>query len=122
MVIIAILNGTLRQIAFQKTLGELHAHQLSTATGLILFGFYIYWYIRRIKPQSYAETVRIGILWLVLTIAFEFSLGRVLGRDWSVLLHDYNLLEGRIWILIPLWVATAPSIFFRMSRKSNDTA
>ena len=123
LVIIAFANGTFRQIAFQQALSELQAHQLSTAIGIVLFGLYIYWYIRRLKPQSYAETVRIGILWMLLTIVFEFCLGRlVLGRDWSVLLHDYNLIEGRVWVLVLIWVAIAPSIFFRISRKSNAVA
>lgn len=122
LVIIAIVNGTFRQIAFQKSLGELYAHQLSTATGLILFGFYIFWFMRWLKPQSYVETVRIGILWLVLTVVFEFSLGRMLGRDWSVLLHDYNLFEGRVWVLVPLWIAIAPSLFFKISGKSDHAA
>ena len=123
LVFIAIANGTFRQIVFQQTLGELHAHQLSTAIGIILFGVYIYWVIRRWKPETMSETIRIGVLWMLLTIAFEFALGRlVLGRDWSSLLLDYNLFEGRVWILVLIWVATAPSVFFKMSRKSGAAA
>ena len=120
LVLIAIVNGTFRQIAFQQALGELHAHQLSTAIGIVLFGVYIYWYVRRSKLQSMSEAVQIGILWMLLTIAFEFGLGRiVLGRDWSVLLHDYNLIEGRVWVIVLIWVAVAPSIFFIKSPPSN---
>jgi hypothetical protein len=123
LVLIAIANGTFRQIVFQQTLGELHAHQLSTAIGILLFGVYIFWYVLRTKPQSMGETVRIGILWALLTIAFEFGLGRlVLGRDWSTLLHDYNLLEGRVWVLVLIWVAVAPSICFRIVNKSSAVA
>jgi hypothetical protein len=123
LVLIAIANGTLRQIAFQQALGELHAHQLSTVIGIVLFGVYIYWYIRRSKLQSMSEGVQIGILWMLLTIAFEFGLGRlVLGRDWSVLLHDYNLLEGRVWVLVLIWVAVAPSVCCRIINRSSAVA
>ncbi len=123
LVFIAIANGTFRQIAFQQTLGELYAHQLSTAIGILLFGFYIFWYIRITKPQSMSETVRIGILWMLLTIAFEFGLGRlILNRDWSTLLHDYNLVDGRVWVLVLIWVAVAPTMFFKTINKSNTAA
>lgn len=118
LVVIAIANGTFRQIVFQQSLGELHAHQLSTAIGIILFGVYIYWVIRRWKPETMNETIRIGMLWMILTITFELALGRlVLSRDWSLLLRDYNLCEGRVWILVLIWVALAPSVFFKLSNK-----
>jgi len=121
LVVIAIANGTLRQFAFQQSLGELHAHQLSTATGIVLFGFYIFWIIKRWKLKTISETIRIGLLWMVLTIAFEFMLGRlILGREWQVLFHDYNITEGRVWILILIWVAIAPSIFYKIINKSNS--
>jgi hypothetical protein len=36
--------------------------------------------------------VLIGILWLVLTVAFEFSFGHfVFGRSWEGLASDYNI-------------------------------
>jgi hypothetical protein len=118
LVLIAIINGTIRQIFFLEPLGELHAHQLSTATGIILFGLYIYWLIRFWKPESMKETIKIGLLWVMLTIIFEFGMGRIiLGRDWSALFHDYNIIEGRVWILVLIWVAAAPSVFFRLSKK-----
>jgi hypothetical protein len=114
--VIAFANGAFRQIAFQDSLGELHAHQLSSALGVILFAFYIRWVITRWKPSSFGETFRIGLLWLVLTVVFEFSMGRLAGREWSALLHDYNLAEGRVWSLVLLWVLVAPSLFYGINR------
>jgi len=121
LVVIAFVNGTIRQIGFQKALGDLHAHQLSTALGITLFGIYIYWLIRRWKLGSQSEAVKIGLLWMVMTIAFEFALGRlVLGRDWAVLLNDYNLCEGRVWVLVLLWVAIAPVLFYKISKNERN--
>lgn len=39
------------------------------------------------------------------------------GLSPSNLLHDYNLLAGRIWVLIPLWIMVAPSLFCRLRRQ-----
>lgn len=121
LVAIAFVNGTIRQIGFQKALGDLHAHQLSTALGITLFGIYIYWLIRRWKLESQSEAIKIGLIWMVMTIAFEFALGRlILGREWALLLNDYNLFEGRVWVLVLLWVAIAPVLFYRITKKSGN--
>jgi hypothetical protein len=121
LVFIAIINGTIRQIFFQKPFGELNAHQLSTATGIVLFGLYIYWLMRCWRPESIKAAVQIGLVWVVLTVIFEFCMGRIiLGRDWSVLLHDYNIAGGRVWILVLIWVAIAPSVFYWISGKNKS--
>ena len=120
LVVIAFANGTIRQLGFQKALGDLHAHQLSTAIGITIFGIYIYWRIRKWKLESQGEALKIGLLWMFLTIVFEFALGRlIIGRDWSVLLNDYNLLEGRVWVLVLLWVAIAPVLFYKITSKKS---
>jgi hypothetical protein len=38
----------------------------------------------------------------------------VAHHSWQRLFHDYNLLAGRVWVLIPLWVAVAPYLLFRL--------
>ena len=59
---------------------------------------------------------------MVLTIVFEIGMARLFqNRDWSYLFRDYNILEGRVWILVLLWVAIAPSLFYKIQKK-NDTA
>jgi hypothetical protein len=36
-------------------------------------------------------------MWMVLTIIFEFALGRyVVGDSWGKLIADYDILEGRV--------------------------
>jgi len=37
-----------------------------------------------------------------------------MGHPCYNLLHDYNLLQGRIWLLVPIWIAVAPYFLFRM--------
>jgi hypothetical protein len=48
-----------------------------------------------------------------MTLAFEFGFGRWRGRSWEQLLEDYNVFEGRLWLLIPLWVMIAPYLFYK---------
>jgi hypothetical protein len=55
MVVIAILNGAIREKVYGKFISELAAHQLSTIVGLVLFGIYI-WIITGIFPIESAKT------------------------------------------------------------------
>jgi hypothetical protein len=55
------------------------------------------------------DTIRIGVLWLVLTVCFEFVFGTlVMDHPLAVLLTDYNLLKGRVWVLFLVFLAVAP--------------
>ncbi len=52
------------------------------------------------------------LAWLGLTVAFEFLFGHyAMGHTWSRLLQDYKLLEGRVWVLLLIWVTMAPLLF-----------
>lgn len=117
MTVIAIANGAAREFLYKAVLGDLRAHRLSTLSGIILFGFYIWFVIRKWAPDSPAQAMQVGLLWLAMTLAFEFGFGHfIAGKSWTILFHDYNLLAGRVWIFIPVWVTIAPYLFFRLQK------
>lgn len=117
MVLIAIANGALRQTWYGKHLGELQAHQVSTVSGVLLFGVYIWVLLRVWSPESAGQALTIGLMWLGLTVAFEFLFGHyVAGHAWSRLLHDYNIFAGRVWVVVLVWVTVAPYVFYRLQK------
>jgi hypothetical protein len=115
LVILAILNGALREKVYGRFLGELAAHQLSTLIGLGLFTAY-FWVLTGVcRMASPGQALVIGALWLFLTILFEFGFGHyVMGHPWRRLRRDYNLLKGRLWLLVLIWTAVAPYVFYRI--------
>jgi hypothetical protein len=115
MVFIAILNGIFRESVFAKAVPELRAHQLSCLTGVLLFFGYT-WVISLIWPlQSAKQAMSVGFLWLILTIAFEFTFGHyVVQHSWERLFQDYNILAGRLWVFVLLAVAFLPLIVFKI--------
>lgn len=117
MILIAVLNGTARDLGYKKYLGELLARQLSTIVLIIVFGIYIGFVLQKYPPANLGQSVKIGILWLVLTLLFEFGLGLAGGKSWAELLSDYNILQGKLWVLVPLWVAVAPYLFYIWNNK-----
>lgn len=119
LLIIAVLNGALRQGVYGRFMSELHAHQLSTLLGVILFGFYIRLLMDYWRPDSARQALQIGMLWLGLTVAFEFVfMHYVAGHSWRSLLHDYNIFAGRVWVVVLLWITFAPYLFYRLQRRT----
>lgn len=117
MLLLAVVNGAAREGLYRNSLGELREHQLSTVTLLILFSAYIWLVIRIWTPDSPQHAWLVGVLWLVLTLAFEFGFGSFVGgKSWMELLGEYNLTVGRVWVFIPIWVTVAPYLFYRLQR------
>jgi hypothetical protein len=115
---VGIFNGTLRELTYKKFVGDLPAHQISTATGIILFGIVFYFIFNKWKIESLKNAIWIGVIWLVLTILFEFGFGHyVMGNSWEKLFHDYNLTEGRVWSLFLIWTLVAPVVFYKLLNK-----
>ena len=112
--VIGILNGGLRVAVYQNTLGDSAAHQLSCLTGILLFACYIWLIARRWPFDSGRQALTVGLVWMALTIAFEFGMGLfVLGQPLSVLLADYNVLAGHFWPLVLLTIGFAPYLYYR---------
>ncbi len=119
---IAIINGAVRQLWFRTFLDEIQAHRLSVLSFVVLFGIYVWYILRWVKPASTGEAVRVGLSWVGLTIAFEFLFGHfVMGHSWTTLLHDYNFFEGRLWVGVLLWVGLAPVVLFCIRRTRSAT-
>ncbi len=114
MVFLAILNGAVRQGWYAKHVTELHAHQISTATGLALFAVYMWLLFRMWELASARQAVWVGMLWLGFTVTFEFLFGHyVMGHPWGRLLKDYDLTAGRLWLLVLAWTAAGPYVIRR---------
>jgi hypothetical protein len=120
LLVVAMINGALRDLTYGKHVSELLAHQLSCVSGIILFAVVIRQYVRLWPPVSALEAWRIGLFWMVLTVAFEFLFFHYVGgHSWELLLANYDLSEGRLWPLILLWVAVAPYVFYRHALRAR---
>ncbi|WP_132056134.1 hypothetical protein [Pseudocnuella soli] len=112
MLFIAIDNGALRDLGYKKRLGEAAAHRLSTITLILFFALYIGWAIQKFPPENISKAWLAGLLWLVMTLLLETGMGLKQGKSWRQIAADYDITQGRIWILIPLWVLVAPALFY----------
>ncbi|HIS22931.1 MAG TPA: hypothetical protein IAC09_05780 [Candidatus Cryptobacteroides intestinipullorum] len=113
---VAILNGGLREHVLARALGEKWALPLS---GIILSAciFLITWLLlpRAVKALSSKDSLRIGICWVFLTIAFEFVSGLAGGSTITELLSAYNPLTGNLWLLVLATTLLSPVMVGRIS-------
>ena len=115
LLILAVANGLVRDLAYARHVGTQRAHRLSTYSLLALFAAYIAWVNAQFPPDSYSEAWLIGATWTTLTLVFEFGFGRYRGNSWTTLLAEYAIWRGRVWILIPLFLLLAPPLFYRLA-------
>ena len=116
LAVVAIANGVIRQSTYGNIVSDLAAHQISTITAILASGAVV-WVASRFWPiESAAQAWTIGLLWLVMTVVFEFGFGHfVAGHSWTHLLADYNVFDGRVWLLFLVWVTVLPIVVYRMA-------
>ena len=107
----AIVVATFRVGVLLPALGEQTAHQLGTVLYLIVQFFIICLFIRNMILKETKTLLGVGVFWVVITIIFEFVFGHyVMGHSWQKLFADYNLLNGRLWVLVLINNIAAPLI------------
>ena len=109
--VIAIGNGTVRELVYKPYTGERPAHYISTALGISLLAVYMRALDRKWPLPSGRSAMGIGLSWLAMTTAFEFGFGHyVEDNPWELLLEQYDVTRGNVWVLVLLWVATGPAL------------
>lgn len=118
MLLVSVANGAVRDLAYARHMSALAAHQVSTVTSVTLLGALMWICFRRHPPSSALHAIVIGLMWTALTVGFEFLFFHVVGgHSWTELLANYNILQGRVWGVVVLWIATAPSLFFHRRKR-----
>lgn len=115
LAVLAVINGTVRQKSYGRYMSELSAHQLSTLIFIALMGAYIWFLTGLVRLSSEKQALGVGAMWLAMTISFEFLFGHfVAGHSWERLFHDYDISQGRVWLVVLFWTLLAPWLFQRI--------
>jgi hypothetical protein len=111
LALLASLNGAFRESVLVPRMSETAARAISTVMLSVVILMAALAAIGWISPAPHRDAWRIGVLWVVLTLAFEFLAGHYLFRiPWRELTRDYNILQGRIWVLVLIVTAVAPAV------------
>ena len=111
ILVLAILNGALREGLLIPRLGEQAGRLLSPILLAALVCGAAWIAIPWIRPRGPRQAWSVGLLWLGLTLAFEFLAGHYLfGDPWERLLSEYDIAAGRLWVLVPIATLIAPAV------------
>ncbi|NDV69608.1 hypothetical protein [Dysgonomonas sp. 25] len=108
---LAIVNGIMREQVLSPIIGESYSLPLSGIL-LSLFIFLLsYFTIKWVGVRNAASCRLIGIIWLLLTILFEFGFGILaLNKSFTALLDAYDPTTGNLWILVVAVTFFAPRL------------
>ena len=118
MMAIETIHGVLRNRFLVPIIGDVGSRQIGVLIGSVLILGVAIITIGWIHPDSERSLLTIGVLWLVLTLAFEFGLGRALGRPWDNLLADYDLSRGGLLSIGMVVLALSPWIAAKFHQSS----
>lgn len=106
----AALLGAARDRCVIPRLGEGPGRAVMSML-FIGFVFLAAFALNRISPLDDLQALTAGLIWLVLTVAWEMFMGRVLMKlHWREILAEYNILRGRLWPLVLAATFLAPHV------------
>ena len=120
LAVVAVANGAAREFLIAPGLGAQTGHVVSTIILCAAIVIVALLSIRWIGPRGRRGALWVGGTWLALTLVFEFLAGHyVLGNSWEKLFADYNLLRGRVWILVLIATLFAPAWAYGWKRSAR---
>jgi hypothetical protein len=104
-----VFHGTVRTLFLVPVVGDFRSRQIGVFTGSLVILGLTFLFVRWIRAGSPVRLLAVGGLWLVLTVLFEFTLGRlVLGLPWEQMWQDYDLPRGGLMPIGLLVMALSP--------------
>ncbi len=87
----------LMTLIYEPSWGPLLAHQIGMSTRIVYIFVFAYFLLRFVKEYNTSDLVHVGILWLVLTLLFEWAGSLVIGRPVEEILIGWNVFAGYMW-------------------------
>jgi hypothetical protein len=109
------VHGVLREALLAPRVGGFRARQIAVFTGMAIILAVVTLTRRFLRLPDDRARLRVGLAWVVLTVAFEVALGRlVIGASWARIAEDYDLRHGGLMGLGLVVLALSPAIAARL--------
>ena len=116
------MSGTIRQLWVVPLIGERLAHQFGVLVGAALILFVSWLTVRWLGASTARTQIQIGLLWVVLMVIFEFSLGAALGYTRERMFADYDLTQGGLMGLGLVFLLFAPWLGARLGNLGSTAS
>jgi len=103
----------LMNFVYEPLWGPLVAHQIGMSTRIVYISIFAFFLLRFVKKYETKDLAHVGLLWLGLTLLFEWGGSLAIGRPVQEILIGWNIVAGYMWpyvllsyLLSPLMVGT----------------
>lgn len=113
--IIGVMNGIVRNEFYSDSFSELTKHQISSVIFILVLLVIMFLFFNNFGAvYTKKDLWLIGLMWLALTMIFEFGFGHyIFGNSWEILFADYNLMKGRLLGLVLFFTFFGPRLVAR---------
>jgi len=97
-------------LIYEPRWGVLTAHQIGMSTRIVYISIFAYLLLRYVKDYETKDLIHVGILWLGLTLAFEWPGSFALRRPVEEILVGWNIFAGYMWPYVLLTYLLSPIV------------
>lgn len=112
----AILNGGFRDLILTPILGEYALPASGIMLSIIIFILCLIGIPRMERGNSSTYKI-MGIVWIILTIAFEFIFGNlIMNKSIPELIKAYDITTGNLWLIVVILTGVYPFIIAKIKK------
>ena len=100
----------LMNLIYEPRWGVLVAHQIGMSSRIVYISIFAYLLLRYVKKYATKDLVHVGVLWIGLTLLFEWGGSLAMGVPVEEILIGWNIFAGYMWSYVLLTYLLAPLI------------
>ena len=100
----------LMNLVYEPRWGVLVAHQIGMSSRIVYISIFAYLLLRYVKKYGTKDLAHVGVLWLGLTLLFEWGGSLATGRPVDEILIGWNIFAGYLWPYVLLTYLLSPLI------------
>ncbi|HUX99598.1 MAG TPA: hypothetical protein VMV49_08600 [Candidatus Deferrimicrobium sp.] len=87
----------LMNLIYEPRWGPVIAHQIGMSSRIVYIFLFAYFLLRYVKDYTMKDLIHVGILWVGLTLIFEWGGSLMIGRPVEETLIGWNIFTGYMW-------------------------
>ena len=116
---LAILNGGLKQELIAPAIGEKFANPISGIILCLLIFIVSFLFIPRLGNGERKTYIKMGLLWVLLTVIFETALVLLTGGTFNEVVIAYNITTGNLWSIVVIFTGIVPLLVAKIKTESK---
>ena len=110
-----LLLGAFRSALTKQSLDPKFVLQLADLAGAALVLIATFYLVEKLETRSTRDLLLVGAIWVVLTVLTEVLFHRFVMHDtWGNIFLDYDLLSGRLWLVVLAALFLGPFLMTRL--------